>query len=105
MSDLVERLAVLAAPLSRNRRRRTPMTDITIPPEAVEGYCRHRYGTDWDHLFNDREKEIARRNARSSITATLKAWPWAWTEDARFFGAGAGPCLILPLTENPDAEA
>lgn len=72
-----------------------------IPPEVVEGYCRHRYGTDWEHVFNDKEREIARRNARAAIAAALTVWPHALIERGLMADPYKVPSLILPLAQEP----
>lgn len=74
-----------------------------IPDEVVEGYCRHRYGTDWDNFFNAKEREVARRNARYALAAALAAWPNADTTckfiQHKITGERRVPidCLRLPL--------
>lgn len=102
MSDLVERLAVLAAPLSRNRRRRTPMTDITIPPEAVEAAAVELAPHPWS-MYKDTAKDHFRDKARAAILAAINAWPGA--AERRSWDGSIGR-IILPLSqENTDAEA
>ena len=74
---------------------------ITIPDEALEGYCRHRYGTDTHHLFNEKEKEVARRNTSAACIAMLRAWPGMEmeTEDGQDDGIAIDipTAIILPL--------
>lgn len=93
------------------------MTDITIPPEAVEAGARAAHdlwrmqasaGDDiaeyeqWDDLSRFYKDEL-RDQARAAIRAALKAWPNQHVvEDDVVYILNA---LTLPLTEKPNAEA
>lgn len=89
------------------------MTDIHIPPEAVEAAARAKYEADcavaskvfdfpaWDDV-PDQIKEWNYEDQRLCITAALKAWPGM----VNYRGGWAPvvhnhrkPHLILPLTE------
>ena len=88
------------------------MTDITIPPEAVEAAARAIYykapvreliGDEWQ-IINWEDaglKEQARcfRFARAALRAALKAWPGAREKysDEHVALFNSDPALILPL--------
>ena len=93
--------------------------DITIPPAALEAGARAIYltftevnigdGEDhWERLLPQYRAEY-RAQARAAFLAMIEAWP----KGGIHVPVGAGeprksftlPALILPLTENPDAEA
>ena len=89
------------------------MTDIHIPPEAVEAAARAKYEADcavaskvfdfpaWDDV-PDQIKEWNYEDQRLCITAALKAWPGmvnyrgGWEPVVH---NNRKPHLILPLTE------
>lgn len=73
------------------------MTDITIPPEALEAVAK----IIKDSFFtNDSDAENV---ARAACLAMLNAWPGMDTGPNIY---GRQDAIIhLPLTENPDAEA
>ena len=82
------------------------MTDITIPPEALEaaGIELYRSATHSPQGFSwatvhPRVRERRRKNARAACLAMLKAWPgaeWLYVSE---------PVLALPMpTENSNAE-
>ena len=67
---------------------------ITIPPAALEAGAR-AIGEE-TYISN---KETQKAAARAAFEAMVGAWPGAGVE------GHITPHLILPLTENPDAEA
>jgi hypothetical protein len=91
------------------------MTDIHIPPEAVEAAARAAYyafteinigdGEDrWERLL-PRFRAEYREQARAALLAGLRAWPGMWNEQENgskvlFDGT---PNLILPMQKNPDS--
>lgn len=100
------------------------MTDIHIPPAALEAGARTAYETYWRiqaeavgmnpadlepwTYHNDAEQEEWRTHARAAFLAMIEAWPGM----AHYRGGwepvihnNRKPHLILPLMENPDAEA
>lgn len=99
------------------------MTDITIPPAALEAGARAAYEErcrrishgrfpPWEQL--DRAwKDDHRAEARAACLAMLEAWPGRkdeWRDGFRFDPLPHGTALryatiILPLTENPDDKA
>lgn len=98
------------------------MTNINIPPEAVEKAAREvaeQLGDDWDdnlHAFCGDDwqltphgaKEACRAIARAAIRAALENWPGMLTERRARCDAVVLPFNLdadLRLTENPDAEA
>ena len=91
------------------------MTDISIPPEALEAAAKELYEvhpyTDedddvipWEELHMiDKEEHLD--FARSACLAMLKAWPGIETKGTPMFPTLIRT-IILPLpTENPDAES
>ena len=93
------------------------MTDIHIPPEALEAGARAAYyafteinigdGEDrWERLL-PRFRAEYREQARAALLAALAAWPGMNVLPGMQRGMReTKPVLILPLnTENPDAEA
>ena len=74
------------------------MTDITIPPAALEAAARQICGYERDQDVDWREYI---GHARAAITAALKAWPGM---DVERFMPDSGPYTIhLPLpTETSD---
>lgn len=82
------------------------MTDITIPPEAVEAAARHiAEGRlpefTWAELDDDM-KEFYREDALPAIRAAIIAWPGMKTPTeqwARDNGRNIAPCIILPLPQ------
>lgn len=83
------------------------MTNINIPPEAVEAAAKTiAEPSDWGLLsepWRDRLQDIA----TAAIRAALAAWPGMKTKLANSINVEPREqYLILPLnTENPDAEA
>ena len=102
------------------------MTDIHIPPDALEAGARAAYDQwrhecadeadepvenwrEWDDL-DEFEQDSFRAQARAAFEAMIGAWPLMchvpatpsgkWTQNASL-----AEHLILPLMENPDAEA
>ena len=88
------------------------MTDITMPPEALEAAAKELYEvhpyTDedddvipWEELHMiDKEEHLD--FARSACLAMLKAWPKA----VFAIEANNAPCIFLPLPmENTTAES
>ncbi len=65
--------------------------DISIPPEAAKALAMA--------ILKITGEGIDMEEARAACRAMLRAWPHAFNEDARLLGAGAGPCLILPLPQ------
>ena len=62
------------------------MSDINIPPEAVEAAAMALYDAlyidpAWMDASED-TREIYRKDARASIAAALAAWPWKFTADS-----------------------
>ena len=83
------------------------MTDITIPPEALEAAARAIYGilegpvANQDFSRQKRQWEQAQELARAACLAMLRAWPGVSTGyDTRTFEDH----IILPL-DNTNAEA
>ena len=85
--------------------RSMQMTDITIPPAALEAGARAIYlaftevnigdGEDrWDRLL-PRYRAEYREQARAAFLAMLKAWPGMATYSAGM--NGPYPYIILPL--------
>ena len=85
------------------------MTDITIPPEALEAAAKELYEVDtytddddddipWEELHMI-DKEEYLDYARSACLAMLKAWPGVAVQGTRPHFRD-GPQIILPLTEN-----
>lgn len=85
------------------------MTDITIPPAALEAGARAAMddaGWHWDSA-DEARRDIWRRTARAACLAMLEAWPgarerpfWDLMTNARHAE------IILPLPqENPDDKA
>ena len=86
------------------------MTDITIPPEAVEAAARAICETfraamnmpnepEWD-ASNPTLKDAYRNEARAALRAGIAAWPGMLVE-----WHSRGPGIILPLSkENTDVE-
>ena len=78
------------------------MTDITIPPEALEAAARTEYeracargsntAPKWEFLPEDR-KRLWLDDARAACLAMLRAWPGAYTDP----GGYPRRDLILPL--------
>ena len=86
------------------------MTDITIPPEGLEGAAEDIYN-HWQFSFtgkvpwvpggNSLMQEKARDLARAACLAMLKAWPGMFPQVGYH-----GMEIILPLPkENTDAES
>lgn len=84
------------------------MTDITIPPEAVEAAARDVAavrGHDF-HTLSDDDREECRGIARVACLAMLKAWPGMHVHEWHrpWLGGMSGTDFILPLPENePEA--
>ena len=78
------------------------MTDIHIPPEALEAAARsaaNDRGYNWE--LHPNFHKAFKRMARAALQAGLAAWP-----GMEISGIGGGHLnVILPLTENADAEA
>jgi hypothetical protein len=78
------------------------MTDITIPPEALEAaavdlyYDAHGNSITWEDAPSW-VRDNFRRKARAACLAMLRAWPGMWTSAS--VGNGS---IILPLTEPSD---
>ena len=82
------------------------MSNITIPPAALEAGARAlaRYNCEqWDN-DPDRWGTYFTDEARAAFIAMIEEWPM-WTINTTNVPGGYLPALILPLTENPDAEA
>ena len=94
------------------------MTDIHIPPEAVEAAARACYeywrdkdttgalppwGTERFMPFRDGWRE----QASAAILAALRAWPGVYANGLQKGWKHYTPALILPLPpqENPDAAS
>lgn len=86
-----------------------------IPDEVVKVATRMRYERHiaqfpdvvfpaWGDV-SPNIKASREEDEQAILAAGLAAWPGAWNEDARLLGAGAGPCLILPLKHNPLASS
>lgn len=75
------------------------MTDITIPPEAIEAAAIEMAPAPWS-MYTEDAKEHFRSKARAACLAMLRSWPGMWT----IASVGNGS-IILPLTETDDAEA
>lgn len=86
------------------------MTDITIPPAALEAgaraayeeHCRKYYPRSfipWEEVDPEYQWEH-RHEARAAFLAMLEAWPGMATYSAGM--NGPYPYIILPLTEKPD---
>tara|TARA_R110000868_G_scaffold399706_1_gene673668 strand:+ start:283 stop:522 length:240 start_codon:yes stop_codon:yes gene_type:complete len=76
------------------------MTDIIIPPAALEAGARAlaRYNCEkWDN-DPDRWRAYFTDEARAACMAMLQAWPRMYRTDSTLFS----PALILPLTEKTD---
>ena len=83
------------------------MTDITIPPEALEAAAEDIYN-HWQFSFtgkvpwvpggNSLMQEKARDLARAAIAAAINAWPGAHKWDTGQVWHQAA--IVLPLTEN-----
>ena len=81
------------------------MTDITIPPEAVEAAARALYDVlrsdidplDWTEI-GDWRQDYFRKEATAALRAGIAAWPGFTTEFRRdsFMGWNGG-LIILPL--------
>lgn len=85
------------------------MTDITIPPEALEAVAEAICDAEfWPGTWATLDKEsnevvVYRKQARAACLAMLRAWPQAGI-DRHWMGAHP-KAIILPLTqENTDAE-
>lgn len=78
------------------------MTDIHIPPAALEAGRRELY----PHLLTEND-DMAREIARAAFVAMVEAWPGMNAKAAtdHVMLLNSTPALILPLTENLDAEA
>lgn len=83
------------------------MTDITIPPEALEAAAK----IIRDSFYNITLRSIitndsnAENVARAACLAMLKAWPGMSDIPAGEFDGEQYPRIIhLPLTENTNAE-
>ena len=79
------------------------MTDITIPPEAVEAAARAHLAASAPHLTFDElpdwQKAIEIDAAQAACLAMLKAWPGVTY--AKWRDYGQADRLVLPLpTEN-----
>lgn len=77
------------------------MAKVAIPPAALEAMKQELY----PHLFTESD-DMAREIARAAFEAMIGAWPgmrmspyWEHMTHKRHVE------MILPLTENPDAEA
>jgi hypothetical protein len=90
------------------------MTDITIPPEALDAaakaaYLDHvvrssgGYWPDWDQLDHS-VRDGYRSEARAACLAMLKNWPGMVEKRANenLLLANLNPAIILPLTETPN---
>lgn len=83
------------------------MTELTIPPEALEAAARDVatvMGHDWETLSED-DRDVARSISRAANLAMLKAWPrvhekpyWDFRTHERFTE------LILPLPQEVSDE-
>lgn len=79
------------------------MTDLTIPPEALEAGARtlcNEQRLFWHGLTTDAQ-DIIRGEARAAFLAIVEAWPGVrHYPDMEVFASKAR--LILPLTEASD---
>ena len=95
------------------------MTDITIPPAALEACARAIYlaftevnigdGEDhWERLLPQYRAEY-RAQARAAFLSMIEAWPGMRHDGPSGGGISQEPLqlsrIILPLTENPDDKA
>lgn len=75
------------------------MTDITIPPEALEAAAKAMWKTD-----DPSQWELGM--ARAACLAMLRAWPGSYSlkenDSAEIRDVAA---IILPLTEKPNDQA
>ena len=89
------------------------MTNINIPPEAVEKALEAFAHASGLGIFPDDEKDEEWREdlvngMTAAIRAALAAWPGmelVFMQPHRLSVDYSKPAVILPLTENPDAEA
>ena len=90
--------------------------DITIPPEAVEAAARacYEYWRDkdttgalppWETERFMPFRDGWREQASAAILAALRAWPNRQVRCSEIGGIIVRKQIILPLTENADAEA
>jgi hypothetical protein len=94
------------------------MSDIHIPPKALEAGARAAYEEwrrqfstgddfaryeDWDDLSRFHKDEY-REQARAACLAMIEEWPM-WTINTTNVPGGYLPALILPLTEKTDDKA
>lgn len=99
------------------------MTDITIPPAALEAGARAAHNQwrhecaveadepvenwrEWDEI-DEWEQDSFRAQARAAFEAMVAAWPGMHTHEWQrpWLGGMSGTDLILPLTENPDDKS
>ena len=80
------------------------MTDITIPPEALEAAAMEMAPHPWS-MYTDAAKDHFRHKARAACLAMLKAWPGMEHDPGALVAEtyrDPGK-IILPLTtENTD---
>lgn len=72
------------------------MTDITIPPEAVEAAVEDIRPLRHNPFITDGQL------TRAAIRAAIKAWPGAYIQDGRV--SIPMPSVILPLTQEARDE-
>ena len=79
------------------------MTDITIPPEALEAAAKALAADaklNWDDI--PYSHNILLSEARTACLAMIKAWPGVHIHEWQrpWLGGMSGTDIILPLTEN-----
>ena len=87
------------------------MTDITIPPEALEAAAIELYrsathspqGFSWATV-HPRVRERWRKNARAACLTMLENWP-GMEQVPPQYGDRVPPVIILPLTETTNDKA
>ena len=85
------------------------MTDVTIPPEAVEAAARAMCKRAYEHLPEMREQDTFTPDAdywmgqaTAALRAGIAAWPGMFDHPAR---PDEEACIFLPIpTENTNAE-
>jgi len=75
------------------------MTDITIPPEALEAAARE-IRADFEGLFYT-DPHAWTECARAAILAALENWP---RMERNFWADDGAPVLIIPVPQEPSHE-
>jgi hypothetical protein len=78
------------------------MTDITIPPEAIEAAAKAMQRAEpWSSFWSHGD---AQKLARAACLAMLRSWP-GMHRGHQCTGCGGDPQVILPLIQEPTASS